>query len=148
LTPPARAGIGDTAVNAPRPTPVEPQPHPPAGVEWVVEAFDCAADRLRSADRLRRLCDALLAELALTRVGEPVWHTFPGAGGVTGLYLLAESHLACHTYPEHGLATFNLYCCRPRPRWAWEARLADALAATRVLVREVARGVVPTEAGR
>jgi len=113
-----------------------------------VEAFGCDPDRLRSGVALRRLCDALLVELNLTRVGEPLWHAFPGAGGVTGLYLLAESHLACHTYPEHGLATFNLYCCRPRPRWPWEARLAGALAAARVLVREVPRGVPPTEAGR
>lgn len=121
---------------------------PPAGVEWVVEAFGCAPDRLRSGVALRRFCDALLAELNLRRVAEPLWHAFPGEGGVTGLYLLAESHLACHTYPEHGLATFNLYCCRPRSRWPWEQRLTDALAANQVLVREVPRGVPPTEAGR
>lgn len=134
-------------MNTPRPTADTPT-SPPAGVEWVVEAFGCDPDRLRSGVALRRLCDALLAELKLTRVGEPLWHAFPGAGGVTGLYLLAESHLACHTYPEHGLATFNLYCCRPRPRWPWEARLADALAAGRVQVREVPRGAPSTEAGR
>jgi S-adenosylmethionine decarboxylase len=113
-----------------------------------VEAFGCDPDRLRSGVALRRLCDVLLVELKLTRVGEPLWHAFPGEGGVTGLYLLAESHLACHTYPEHGLATFNLYCCRPRPRWPWEARLADALAADRVQVREIPRGAPSTEAGR
>jgi S-adenosylmethionine decarboxylase len=146
LTRPARAGIGDTAVNEPIAT-SDPLNHPPAGVEWVVEAFDCEPDRLRAADRLRQLCDGLLTELELTRVGDALWHRFPGPGGVTGLYLLAESHLACHTYPEHGLATFNLYCCRPRPRWPWEARLADALGAGRVVVREVPRGV-PPEADR
>jgi S-adenosylmethionine decarboxylase len=129
-------------VNEPLATPALPH-HPPAGVEWVVEAFGCDPDRLRAADRLRRLCDALLADLALTVVTDPLWHHFPGPGGVTGLYLLAESHLACHTYPEHGLVTFNLYCCRPRARWPWEARLADALGAARVLVREIPRGGVP-----
>ena len=59
---------------------------------------------------------------------------------MTGLYLLAESHLACHTYPEHGLATFNLYCCRPRPDWPWAARLGDALGASDVRVRVIERG--------
>ena len=135
-------------MNAPHPTSAEPPPHAPAGVEWVVEAFGCDPNRLRSETNLRGLCERLLADLALTRVGEPLWHRFPGPGGVTGLYLLAESHLACHTYPEHGLVTFNLYCCRPRPRWPWEARLADALVAARVLVREVPRGVPQVEAGR
>jgi S-adenosylmethionine decarboxylase len=134
-------------VTASPPTPDFPD-HPPVGVEWVVEAFGCDPDRLRAANRLRRVCDGLLAELHLTPVGDPLWHCFPGPGGVTGLYLLAESHLACHTYPEHGLATFNLYCCRPRPRWPWESRLADAIGAARVLVREIPRGVPPTETGR
>ncbi|MFO0796257.1 MAG: S-adenosylmethionine decarboxylase [Gemmataceae bacterium] len=134
-------------MNTPRPT-AEITTPPPAGVEWVVEAFGCDPDHLRAAARLRRLCESLLAELALTRVGEPLWHQFSGPGGVTGLYLLAESHLACHTFPEHGLATFNLYCCRPRPRWPWETHLADALGAARVQVREVPRGEAPTEAGR
>lgn len=148
MTRAARPGIGDTTVTTPLPTTADRRPHPPAGVEWVVEAFGCAADPLRSADRLRGLCELLLADLALTVVAAPLWHRFPGAGGVTGLYLLAESHLACHTYPEHELATFNLYCCRPRPRWPWEARLSESLAAGRVVVREVPRGVPPTEADR
>jgi S-adenosylmethionine decarboxylase len=59
------------------------------------------------------------------------------------MYLLTESHLACHTYPEHGVATFNLHCCRARPRWAWEAVLQQALGATRVSVRELRRGGEP-----
>ena len=76
-------------------------------------------------------------------LGPGLWHRFPFPGGVTGLYLLTESHLACHTYPEHALATFNLYCCRPRPRWPWEQRLAEVLGAARVLVRCLPRGVEP-----
>ena len=60
-------------------------------------------------------------------------------GGVTGLALLSESHLACHTYPEFGVATFNLYCCRARPRWNWEAVLAEMLGATSVTVRVLER---------
>lgn len=135
-------------MNTPRPTPATAPAHvPPAGVEWVVEAFGCDPDRLRSEPRLRDVCEQLLIGLALTPVAAPLWHRFPGPGGVTGLFLLAESHLACHTYPEYGLATFNLYCCKPRPRWPWEARLAEALSAARVLVREVPRGVAPPEAG-
>lgn len=113
---------------------------PLVGVEWVVEALGCDATRLREADRLRAACDGLLTELGLTALGPGLWHAFPFPGGVTGLYLLSESHLACHTYPEHGLATFNLYCCRPRPRWPWEERLAELLAATQVLVRCLPRG--------
>jgi S-adenosylmethionine decarboxylase len=91
-------------------------------------------------DVLRRVCEQIMTHLGLHVVGDGLWHQFPPPGGVTGLYLLTESHLACHTYPENGVATFNLYCCRPRPAWAWEARLRELLGAARVTVRSAARG--------
>jgi len=113
---------------------------PLVGVEWVVEAFGCDAESLRDRAALEQFCERLLRELDLHAVGAGLWHRFPHPGGVTGLYLLTESHLACHTYPEHALATFNLYCCRPRPRWNWEERLGEVLGADRVLVRSLERG--------
>ena len=115
---------------------------PLVGVEWVVEAFGCDPDTLRDLRSLQHLCDGLLQELDLRAIGAGHWHRFPPPGGVTGLYLLTESHLACHTYPEHALAPFSLYCCRPRRRWDWESRLGEALGADRVLVRSLDRGEV------
>jgi S-adenosylmethionine decarboxylase len=106
--------------------------------EWIVDATGCSAVTLGDGPRLRALFDAIVADLGLHVVGE-LWHTFAGAGGVTGMYLLSESHLTCHTYPELGVATFNLACCRPRPRWPWEARLATHLGAASVAVRRVLR---------
>lgn len=111
-----------------------------AGIEWFVDAEQCSAEILRDLDALRGLCDEVIAALDLRVVGEPMWHQFPQPGGVTGLYLLTESHLACHTFPERGLATFNLYCCRPRPPLDWEVRLRASLGASRAIVRFVARG--------
>jgi S-adenosylmethionine decarboxylase len=119
---------------------------PLVGVEWIVEALGCEPDRLRERTVLQSLCERLLAELKLRAIGSGQWHQFPFPGGVTGLYLLTESHLACHTYPEHCLATFNLYCCRPRPCWPWDKRLAEALGAGRVIVRTLERGAVNWEA--
>jgi S-adenosylmethionine decarboxylase len=109
------------------------------GTEWLVDAADCRPDALRDVDGIRRVCARIIADLDLRVVGEPVWHQFPWPAGVTGLYLLTESHLACHTYPELGLATFNLYCCRSRPPWPWAERLSELLGAGRVTVRCVAR---------
>ena len=111
-----------------------------AGLEWFIDAEGCRPEALRDAAGLRRVCERVVAELGLHVVGEPHWHQFPGPAGVTALYLLTESHLALHTFPESGLATFNLYCCRPRRPWPWRERLADALGAARVHVRSAARG--------
>jgi S-adenosylmethionine decarboxylase len=110
------------------------------GTEWIVDAFGCAPDRLRDRARLVALLDAVVASLGLTVIGAPHVHVFPGPGGVTALYLLSESHLACHTYPESGVATFNLYCCRERAALDWEGLIREALAATRVTVAQVTRG--------
>lgn len=112
-----------------------------AGNEWLVDATGCEADSLRDLDIVRRACDEVIRDLSLRVVGEPVWHKFPGEGGVTGLYLLSESHLSCHTYPEICVATFNLYCCKPREEWPWRERLTQLLGASRVIVRLAARGV-------
>jgi S-adenosylmethionine decarboxylase len=109
------------------------------GTEWLIEAAGCDPEALRDVSRLRGVFARAVRELGLSVVGRPQWHKFPGEGGVTGLALLSESHLACHTYPEFGLATFNLYCCRERPAWAWAERLKEMLGAHAVEVRSVRR---------
>ena len=110
------------------------------GTEWLIEAADCDAEKLRDEGALRDIFDCVIANLGL-KVISAHWHKFPGEGGVTGMALLTESHLTCHTYPEHRTATFNLYCCRTRPEWDWEEQLRSRLGATAVTVRVVARGL-------
>jgi S-adenosylmethionine decarboxylase len=73
-------------------------------------------------------------------LGAGFWHQFEGEKGVTGLIALTESHLACHTYPEYKTATFNLYCCRTRPTWNWEANLKEMLGANEIKITKIERG--------
>ena len=115
------------------------------GTEWLIEASGCDAEALRDVARLREVFARAIRELDLRVVGEPLWHKFPGEGGVTGLALLTESHLACHTYPEFRVAAFNLYCCRERPEWPWAERLGEMLGATRVSVRSLSRETPATQ---
>ena len=111
-----------------------------AGAEWLVDAQGCLPELLSDVGAVQRVCEQIIADLDLRVVGNPSWHKFSPPGGVTGLYLLTESHLACHTYPELGIATFNLYCCRERPGWPWDERLKSHLGAASVTVRFAARG--------
>lgn len=114
--------------------------HQDVGSEWIVDAAGCRPESLRDLGLLRGLCAAVIADLGLRVVGQPAWHQFPDPAGITGLFLLSESHLTCHTYPERGIASFNLYCCRSRPAWPWQEHLAKRLGASRVSVRQVTRG--------
>ncbi|MCA9140229.1 MAG: S-adenosylmethionine decarboxylase [Planctomycetales bacterium] len=111
------------------------------GTEWMVDASGCDRSALVDLQLVRSICDRVVADLGLSVVGDPVCHVFPGPGGVTALYLLSESHLACHTYPEHAFATFNLYCCRRRPAWPWRDELTRCLGSRDVVVRELHRDV-------
>jgi len=113
---------------------------PEAGIEWLIDAHGCDPAALRSREALASLFGRIVSEVGLHPLCEPVWHVFPGPGGVTGLLLLSESHLACHTFPERGFASFNLYCCRPRPEWPWAARLRETIGATRVELKTIERG--------
>lgn len=109
------------------------------GTEWLVEAGGCREDALRDPAALALLFSRIVSELGLKPLHEPAWHVFPGPGGVTGFIMLTESHLSCHTYPEYGVATINLYCCRRREEWPWRDRLTEMLGATEVQVRVVER---------
>jgi S-adenosylmethionine decarboxylase len=113
------------------------------GIEWVVDAHGCAADSLRNPALLCELFDCIITGLRLRPVGETQWHQFPNAGGITGLCLLAESHLACHTFPEFGSLCLNLFCCVPREEWDFESFIASTFGATSVTVRTVIRPYSP-----
>ena len=109
------------------------------GIEWLVDAHGCAPERLRDRTAVVALLERIVREMDLHVVATNV-HAFAGESGVTALYLLSESHLAIHTFPETGLATLNAYCCTPRRACDWRAVLGETLGAYDVIVRELPRG--------
>lgn len=113
------------------------------GTEWVVDASGCRADTLRDRVRVETFLGELMTALRLTPAAPPVVHVFPGEAGITAMVLLTESHLAIHTFPEHGALTLNLYCCKPRPSFEWQSALGERFGATHVSVRELAREARP-----
>lgn len=114
------------------------------GTEWLVEAGGCDAARLGDRESLAGMFDEIVRDLQLQVVGTPAWHVFPGAGGITGVYLLSESHLTVHTFPEYGTLCLNLFCCRPRPEWDFQRGIGRHCGATEVTVRRVERDYLPT----
>lgn len=109
------------------------------GTEWLIDASGCDPASLTDINRLQNVFNRVISDLDLHVLGEIAWHKFESPGGVSGLALLSESHLACHTYPEFRAATFNLYCCRDRTTWPWQQMLKKMLGANEVNVRTFER---------
>jgi S-adenosylmethionine decarboxylase len=81
------------------------------GIHLLGEWYGCPANEplLTQADVLRALCRRVVEDAGLTIVGDR-FHQFEPQG-VTGTVLLAESHLAIHTWPESGFVTLDVYVC-------------------------------------
>jgi len=95
----------------------------PVGQLWSVDASGLDPEKLRGPgglERLQALFDELIQTAGLHPVSDPIWHVFPGPhDGVTGIVALSESHLSCHSFPEHGGVALDLYTCRERPSPPW-----------------------------
>ena len=81
------------------------------GIHLLGEWYGCPADtpEFTRAEALRALCVAAAEHAGLTVVGDRFFQFQPQ--GVTGTVLLAESHLAIHTWPEAGFVTVDVYVC-------------------------------------
>ncbi len=103
------------------------------GIHLTADLFECACPINLLTDRgaLQEACIRLVRRAGLTVVGDD-FHQFSDtsgdASGVTGLVLLAESHLAVHTWPELNAVTLDVYVCNFREDNTSKAKaLADAL---------------------
>lgn len=89
----------------------------PAGTHLTADLAGCRPQHpwMGQPDRLRQACLDAVRAAGLTVVGT-CFHGFaPAPGetiaGVTGVVLLAESHLAVHTWPERGVVTLDVFVC-------------------------------------
>jgi len=105
----------------------------------VVEAHGCDRAALQDPACLRQLFTQIIGDLSLHPVADAQWHKFAGEGGVTGVIMLSESHLTCHTFPEFGSLCLNLFCCRSRSGWDFEDGLRRQFGAEAVSVRRIDR---------
>lgn len=69
-------------------------------------------------------------------------HHFTPEGGISGVVVLAESHISVHTWPERSFAAFDVFMCgNAEPGKAIET-ITRAFAPGRMTVQEHFRGVV------
>ena len=109
------------------------------GHQLMVEYYGCSAARLNDRDHIRDAMVAAAKATGATVVGD-MFHEF-NPHGISGVVVIAESHLAIHTWPEYGYAAVDLFTCGNEidPYLGFD-RLRNALQAERFEVREFYRG--------
>ena len=98
----------------------------------------------------RRLDDRDLIEKALRRIVKAAkatllhihLHRFTPNGGISGVAVLAESHISVHTWPERGYAAFDVFMCGDATPHVAMAELRRAFKPERLEVVEHRRGIV------
>ncbi len=113
------------------------------GTHLIVDAWQAPADLLNDPERIRRaLMDGIVAGEA-TLIDLCVHQFSPH--GVTATATLAESHIAIHTWPEHGYFAADLFFCGSgKPEVALKI-ITTALQAKQFKIQELERGF-PTSA--
>ena len=86
----------------------------PLAVHSLLDFHGCQPDRLHDAAGLREAMLAAIRDAGGTIVTD-VFHAF-SPHGLSGVVVIAESHVAIHTWPEHRYAAVDIFSCSPRLR--------------------------------
>jgi S-adenosylmethionine decarboxylase len=111
----------------------------PVGTHLLADLHGVDADLLQDGVALESLLRRA-AEVAGARALYSHFHSFGAGDGVTGVVLLAESHISIHTWPESGLAAADIFMCGLADPGRALKVLIDALAPAHQSVHILARG--------
>jgi S-adenosylmethionine decarboxylase len=110
-----------------------------AGSHLIIDLWD--AEGLSDRDRIEQALIDAVKEAGATLLHIHL-HTFSDGGGISGVAVLAESHISVHTWPEKGYAAFDVFMCGDaEPRKAMSV-FKRAFNPGRIVVGEHKRGVL------
>ena len=113
--------------------------HGPFASQMLIELHGCNAELLNNPAALKELLLEAVRRGHGTIVTD-VFHTFSPCG-VSSVIVIAESHVAIHTWPEHGYAAVDIFSCGNKlDHAAIRDWIATGMAATQVEFQELARG--------
>ncbi|OGH56625.1 MAG: S-adenosylmethionine decarboxylase proenzyme [Candidatus Lindowbacteria bacterium RIFCSPLOWO2_12_FULL_62_27] len=111
------------------------------GKHLLVELYDCDPKLLNNTSTVEREMQRA-ARAAKATIVRSTFHTF-SPWGVSGVVLIAESHLTIHTWPEHNYAAIDIFTCggSVEPYTAYQV-LKDAFRSKNSSVIELKRGLI------
>jgi S-adenosylmethionine decarboxylase proenzyme len=114
------------------------------GIHLLIELWSCNRQKIDNLDYLEKIM-AQAAEVAGATVLKTAFQDF-NPQGVSGVVVIAESHLTIHTWPEFGYSAVDIFTCGTKvDPWKAAGFLKQELEAEEVQVRDFQRGIPSTE---
>lgn len=116
------------------------------GRQILVEYYDCDANLINDVDHVERvLLDG--TTLAKATIISHNFHKF-SPHGVSGTVVIAESHVAIHTWPEYGYAAVDIFTCGETiDPWVIQEHIKEHFKSANVSSMELKRGLFKVEPG-
>lgn len=115
------------------------------GQHWLIEFYDCNAAFLKQTKGIEMIMNQAALKAGATIVGSN-FHQF-SPYGVSGVVIIAESHLTIHTWPEHAYAAVDIFTCgttvQAQPAVDY---LQAQLGAKKVEMKHIERGIYTNKA--
>ncbi|MBN1691546.1 MAG: adenosylmethionine decarboxylase [Dehalococcoidia bacterium] len=120
------------------------------GKHMLLELKDCDAGLLNDMEYLREALKTVAASIGATVIKDSFYQFSPQ--GISGVVIIAESHISIHTWPEFNFAAVDVFTCGEVIEPAKAVKpLAERLKAKSTSYIELKRGVLtesPAAAGR
>ena len=119
-----------------------------------IDGFGGNREKLASEELVRGLLDRYPESIGMTKIAAPYVQRYVGSKpedwGVSGFVLIAESHIAVHTFPERGYVWADIFSCKGFDAEEAVRRVSEAFelqgARTRILERGLEYPHLVTEA--
>lgn len=117
------------------------------GRQILVEYYDCETDRINDVDFI----ESALLEATRRSKATIISHNFHkfSPHGVSGVVVIAESHVSIHTWPEYNYAAVDIFTCGETiDPWVIQEYLKDAFDSKNISSMEMKRGMFKVEPGK
>ena len=117
------------------------------GPHLTLDLYGCDKEKLADSGYVKSVLSDMPAALGMNKFSEPQITQVPeqgtdsfDRGGVTGFVILIESHMAIHTFPEDGYASFDIFSCKEFDMDYAASQLMEKLGAKKVEKNSIIRG--------
>ena len=112
------------------------------GRQILIEFYDCQSEILTDRNQIRQYMLEAACHAGATVISDTFHHFKPY--GISGVVVIAESHISIHTWPEHRYAAVDVFTCGDSvDPWGVPRYLHEKLQAENVSSMEIKRGLFP-----